>query len=341
MDNQPVIRAAILNAVSKGIRDIRRDPNRSIRRLVDLGMQFGRGRYQQTFFTDAHKTLKKRDSAYYALVTSLIRNADPKTLETLGFNVGYMSWTMGAKVIRAYEKREGVNVPWTVLVDLGRPAGRTPDLAALVEQGQKLGIYTYFLFAGEQTADLDSVLQTAERFSGSAFFLLSTDGAMNARLAASDALLCNTLVVPRGGDPSCPEIGGVLAKKKRMFGLNCEYNAVNADTLLSDAFLQNVVEQGYPFLFLISSGDCDEETRARVNAKVLAIRGDGRYPLFPIDLYNDLQQVDHIISDEQCMLVLGADGSVLYPAGTDAPAFGERTLEELIRLTMPRVRHHR
>ena len=52
MDNQPVIKAAIRNVVSKGIRDIRRDPNRSIRRLVDLGIQFGRGRYQQTFFTE-------------------------------------------------------------------------------------------------------------------------------------------------------------------------------------------------------------------------------------------------------------------------------------------------
>jgi hypothetical protein len=341
MDNQPVISAAILNAVSKGIRDIRRDPNRSIRKLVELGMQFGRGRYQQTFFTDAHRTLKKSDSAYYALVTSLIRNVEPKTLETLGFNVGYMSWTMGAKAIRAYEKKEGVNVPWTVLVDLARPTERTLDLSRLVEQGQRLGIYTYFLFVGEQTADLDAVLQTAERFSGSAFFLLSTGGAMNARLAASDALLCNTLIVPRGGDPSCPEIGGMLAQKKRMFGLNCEYNAVNADALLSDAFLQSVVEQGYPFLFLISSADCDEGTRARVSAGVLALRGGGRYPLFPIDLYNDVQQVDHIISDEQCMLVLGADGALLYPADADAPAFGEQTLGELIRLTMPRVRHHR
>jgi len=341
MDNQTVIKAAIQNVVSKGIRDIRRDPNRSIRKLVDLGMQFGTGRYQQTFFTDAHKTLKKRNSAYYTLVTSLIRNVDPKTLETLGFSVGYMSWTMGAKVIRAYEKKEGFNVPWTVLVDLSRPAETILDLEQLVEQGQRLGIYTYFLFVGEHTPDPDSMLSLAERFGSSAFFLVSVDAAMNARMAASDELLCNTLIVPRGGDPACPEIGGVLSQKKRMFGLNCEYNAVNADTLLSDAFLQNVVEQGYPFLFLIPSLDCDPATRERVNAAVLALRVSGRYPLFPIDLYNDLQQVDHIISDEHCMLALGADGSVLYPKGVQGLTFQGRTLEELIRLTMPRVHHHR
>jgi hypothetical protein len=341
MDNQPVIRAAIHSAVIKGIRDIRRDPNRSIRRLVDLGMQFGKGRYQQTFFTDAHRTLKKRNSAYYTLVTSLIRNVDPQTLETLGFNVGYMSWTLGAKTIRAYEKEQGVNVPWTILVDLNRPARRTLDLDRLVDEGQKLGIYSYFLFLGEHTGPLDTLLAVAGRYSGSAFFLFSLDEAMNGRMAECDAFLSNTLIVPRGGSDADPSIGALLTQKKRMFGLNCEYNALNADRLLSDEFLQAVVDQGYPFLFLIPSLTCEADTRRRVSDKVLDLRARGRYPLFPVDLFNDLQQVDHLISDEHCMLALGTDGSVLYPAETDELNLNEHTLEELIRLTMPRVHHRR
>lgn len=97
MENQSVIKAAIQSAVSKGIRDIRRDPNRSIRKLVDLGMQFGKGSNQKSFFTDAQSALKNRRSAYYPLVTSLIRNVDEQTLQTLGLNVGYMSWNYGRK----------------------------------------------------------------------------------------------------------------------------------------------------------------------------------------------------------------------------------------------------
>ncbi|MDD3214902.1 MAG: hypothetical protein PHY64_14620 [Eubacteriales bacterium] len=341
MDNQTIIKAAIRNAVNKGIRDIRRDPNRSIRKLVDLGMQFGKGSHQQSFFTDAQSALKKRDSAYYTLVTSLIQNVDPDTMETLGFNVGYMSWTMGAKVIRAYEKEQRVNVPWTLLLNLNQSNRKMLDLASLVEQGQKLGIYTYFLYIGRQTVELDEILHVAEQYGSSAFFLLSADESMNERMAATDALLCNTLIVPRGGDPSCPDIGGILAQKKRMFGLNCEYNAVNADTLLSDAFLQSVVRQGYPFLFLISSSDCDSATRKRVYDTVLELRGKGHYPLFPVDLYKDVQQVDHIISDEHCMLILNKDGSVIYPADAGGLSFENHTLEELIQLTMPRVHHHR
>ncbi|MCE5344278.1 MAG: hypothetical protein LLF96_11950, partial [Eubacteriales bacterium] len=249
--------------------------------------------------------------------------------------------TLGAKVIRAYEKEHGVNVPWAILIDLTAPAPRALDLAALVEQGQKLGIYSYFLFIAERTAALESLFAVAQRFSGSAFFLFSTDVSTNERLAASDELLSNTLFVPRGGSSTYPEIGALLMQKKRMFGLNCEYNAINADVLLSDAFLQTVINQGYPFLFLIPSLTCDAGTRKRVNDEVLSLRGHGRYPLFPMDLYDDLQQVDHIISDEHCMLALGPDGSVLYPASAGNLNLREHTLEELIWLTMPRVHHHR
>lgn len=341
MDNQPVIKAAIRNVVSKGIRDIRRDPNRSIRRLVDLGIQFGRGHYQQTFFSDAQSALKKRQSAYYELVTSLIRNVEPKTLETLGFNVGYMSWTQGAKTIRTYEKEHGVNVPWTILLDLNRPTAHPLDMNRLIDEGEKMGIYTYFLFVGKQTIDLDALLTAAEMHGSSAFFLLSADEETNNDLARSDALFRNTLLVPCGSQNALPAAGGLLSEKRRMFGLNCEYNEINAEAYLSDTFLQSVVQEGYPFLFLYPAHGCDPAVRAHVYNQIVAIRSRGRYPLFPVELVNDVQQVDHIISNESCMLVLSSDGSLVYPADTGTERFGTLSLAALIERAMPHVHHHR
>ncbi len=341
MDNQPVIKAAIRNVVSKGIRDIRRDPNRSIRRLVDLGIQFGRGRYQQTFFTDAQSALKKKQSAYYELVTSLIRNVEPKTLETLGFNVGYMSWTQGAKTIRAYEKEHGINVPWTILLDLNSPTPHPLEMSRLVDEGEKMGIYTYFLFVGTQTADFDALLSAAEAHGNSAFFLFSADEETNQILTRSDALIRNTLLVPRGSQAKLPAAGALLSEKKRMFGLNCEYNEVNAEEYLSEAFLQSVVREGYPFLFLLPAPGCDPAVCAHVYDQIVEIRSRGRYPLFPVELINDVQQVDHIISNESCMLVLSSDGSLVYPANTGTERFGILSLATLIEQAMPRVRHHR
>lgn len=214
MENHTVVKAAIRNVVSRGIRDIRRDPHRSIRRLVDLGIQFGRGQNQQTFFLDAHSALKNPRSPYYQLVTSLTHNVDLQTLETLGLNVGYMSWTMGAKVIRAYEKENGVNIPWTLLVDTGRPQARTFDFLRLVEEGQRLGIYTYFLFVGSGTGSLAPWLAAADRHRNSAFFLFSQDATANDQLASLEAALCNVLIVPRGGVPGVESLLASLAQKK-------------------------------------------------------------------------------------------------------------------------------
>ena len=341
MDNQTVIKAAIRSAVTKGIRDIRRDPNRSLRRLVDLGIQFGRGSYQQTFFSDAQNALKNRNSGYYELVSSLIRSVDEQTLETLGLNVGYMSWTLGAQKIRAYEKEHGVNVPWTLLLKMDEQSTEPLDFAALVDQGQNLGIYTFFLFVGQRGMPLDSILPIAEQFSNCAFFMLAGDEATNDQLFQSAELPRNMLFVPRGDDPRSAQIGAELVQKKRMFGFHCEYNATNAEHLLSDVFLQSIIRQGTPFLFLIAATDCDRATRDRVHAQVLALRAQGRYPLFPIDLYRDVQQVDHIISNESCLLALDASGAVLYPPQPTPVTLHDHTLEALIGLTMPPVRHKR
>jgi len=341
MDNQPVIKAAIQSAVSKGIRDIRRDPNRSIRKLVDLGMQFGKGRNQKSFFTDTQSVLKNSNSVYYALVTSLIRNVDPQTLETFGINIGYMSWTMGAKMIRAYEKERGVNVPWAILLRCNMPAAKPLDLSRLVAEGQALGIFAYFLFVGSQTERLADMLATVAQCHTCAFFLMAEDAATNARLAELDMALPNAMFLPRGGAPEYPDTADTLCRKKRIFSLNCEYSAANADWLLSEPFLKSVVERDYPFLILTPADTCDPETRARVGAEVIALRAAGRYPLYPIDLYADVQRVDHIISDESCMLMLGADGLPIYPAGIGQSYGAELSLEALIRLSMPSVRRHR
>ena len=341
MDNQPVIRAAIQSAVSKGIRDIRRDPNRSIRRLVDLGIQFGKGQYQQTFFSDAQLALRNRHSAYYPLVTSLIRNVDAKTLETFGLNIGYMSWTMGAKAIRTYEKEHGVNVPWTIILRLDQPTQTPLRLASLVEQGQALGIYTYFVYISSQTANPSALLSTMEQQTNSAFFVLSADVETNLWMAGQNTLPPNTLMVPLCDSEGETQVGDAFAKLRRLFGFCCVYDANNADQLLSDVFMERMVAQGCPILFYLPAPGCDPETIHRVYTSLLALRGAGRHPLFPIALPEDIRQVDHIISNEQCMLELGADGTVLRPEGSASLSVEQLSLEALIGQTMPRVRHHR
>lgn len=337
LDNQNVIKAAVQNAVSKGIRDIRRDPRRSIRKLVDLGVQMGKGRFQKLFFEDAQTMLKNENSCYYDLVTSLVMNTEPKTLETVGVSIGYMSWSKGARAIREYEAAHEANVPWTLFFDLDQPSPAI-DLSALVQQGQQIGIHTCFLLIGKNTPDLLGLLKTLERLNDCAFILLSESAETSQALAESTLKLRNVVIAPAFDQDNLALISEKLHQKGRLTALARMYDEHNADEVLRDAFLRETISLGYPFLLLAPTPDCGKETQRAVREAVLALRAGQRYPVFIVDLYSDVAEVDRIISDEPCAMSICGDGTVFSSAG---PCEGlnavSQPLSELIARAMPRA----
>lgn len=52
------------SVVKRTLKDIKDNPERSIRNLVDMALQFSGGRFQQDFFTTAQTMLQNENSAY-------------------------------------------------------------------------------------------------------------------------------------------------------------------------------------------------------------------------------------------------------------------------------------
>ena len=104
--------------VKRMLKEIRESPERNTRNLVDMALQFSRGRFQQHFFGAAQTMLQKEDSGYYALVRDTVAWADLDRLYTFGMNLGYNGCTAGARRIRENEKRLGCNIPRTILLEL-------------------------------------------------------------------------------------------------------------------------------------------------------------------------------------------------------------------------------
>ena len=92
-------RAIIRSAVQKSIREIRQDPKRGIRKMVDLALHFSHGRFQRKILEVMQKELSNPSSAYYSIVTDLAANVKPENLEQFGMDLGYNSWTHGAQII--------------------------------------------------------------------------------------------------------------------------------------------------------------------------------------------------------------------------------------------------
>ena len=115
MEMNELRRAIIRSAVQKSIREIRQDPKRGIRKMVDLALHFSHGRFQRKILEVMQKELSNPSSAYYSIVTDLAANVKPENLEQFGMDLGYNSWTHGAQIIRNHEAEHGYNVPWCLL----------------------------------------------------------------------------------------------------------------------------------------------------------------------------------------------------------------------------------
>ncbi|MDD7388882.1 MAG: hypothetical protein PUG60_04330 [Lachnospiraceae bacterium] len=104
MDVRKLNRGLIELAVSQGIREIRQDPKRGVRRLSDLGEHFAGRWFSDNIFVQIHEILKREDSKYFKLIQNLLDYVDEETIKCFGINLGYNSWTCGVSRMRQQQE---------------------------------------------------------------------------------------------------------------------------------------------------------------------------------------------------------------------------------------------
>jgi len=67
MENS-VNRIMVNTIVKKAIHDLKTDPERTVRNLVDMALKFADSRFQQQFYSGAQSLLTNENSGYYTLV---------------------------------------------------------------------------------------------------------------------------------------------------------------------------------------------------------------------------------------------------------------------------------
>ena len=335
MEMNELRRAIVRSAVHKGIEEVREDPKRGIRKLVDLGSHFSRGRFQKLTFEVMQKELTDADSAYYAMVMRLIRCVRPEILEEFGLNVGYNIWTHGAQVIRAHEAKHGYNVPWCLVLDLRQGMGY--DVDELMRQGEKLGIYAYMVFGGGRK-ELDELYPIFRRHRDCAVMVL---------LRTPELPLVNVenvsnvmLLVPQC-EPGVRESAAELEKRGCLYGTWVHYSDGKAGAILSGAAEELAEELGAVTLMAVSEPGTSEETRERVVEYAMKAREHKRHLPFLAEFFSDIERIDRIISVEPCMLGIHADGTVFTAQGS-RPNLNVQNiaLEDILMCTMPRVTYN-
>ncbi|MCD7734703.1 MAG: hypothetical protein LUH48_06205 [Clostridiales bacterium] len=317
------------------IRELKRTPRRGIRNMVDLALNFCHGRFQRAFFESAQRLLQNEQSAYYELAYDLVNRVDADRLMTFGMNLGYNSCTSGAKTIRRIEADEGYNIPWlaTVMVSGDQYLEREDTYCSLIDQGRKLGIYSWQLFSRGNAAEL---LALPRKYPDCAFALFCAPEEWDDALLEEAAPLYNLLPVVRYEDGT-EEVCRRMRERGLFYAVHVLYGPEELADIQSGELFACTEPFGAAFTMLMPKEDCPEETRQEVYAAVTQARQSQRYRTIPWDILGDSCMVDSVISEDECFAVFAPSGDlILAEEAEEQLNLFQMPLTDILRAAYPK-----
>jgi len=290
-----VKRVLIETMVCRALRDMETDPGRSVRNLVDLGLYFAKGRFQKEFLSELHEMLENEHSAYYPMFRDLVTHVERERLLTFGMNIGYNSCTWGANIIRKIESEEHFNIPWSMVLEISCDTflASPEQYESLVEQGEKLGIYTWFLFIDKKPMELFSLI---DNHRDCAFVLFCSPALIDERVLSDIAELHNLMIAVRWEEKTT-DVCTRLREEKLLYSVYVP----GYDSLLPQietGSLFDETDEAHPLFTVIlpfpGSNPCNCHDR------IVKLRSEQVYQTIPWDFVGDSCTIDGVISDYFC-----------------------------------------
>ena len=329
--------ALIETTVKQAIKRIQDDPERSIRNLVDMGLLFSNGKFQQRFLEVIQQMLQNEQSSYYRLISDLIANVDSKRITTFAINLGYNSCTRGARMIRKIESEQGYNVPWSIFLTIDDRNFRKheDEYFSLFEQGQSLGVYTWFLFSNQ---GMESCLKLAEKYIDNAFLIFCHPNDITPALLDEAVELYNIMFVvayENETDQTC----NLLRKRNFLYSIYYSYTEDDMVEILNGNILADIQELHPVFTLFHPSNDCPLPIQQLVYEFVLETRMKQNYITIPFDLIRDMKYIDEIISEDASFIFFDKNGfcfSKLTGFSETTYNFLEYSLVDMLKSIVPK-----
>ena len=334
--------AAVKAAVESGLSALERDPVRGARNMLDLGQYFSHTHRQKAFFQMAKNVLGRKHSRYINLIKRAMASVDRETLKTVGINLGYFSWSRGARVIRSVEAECGFNVPWSFVIrmeDVGEGSLTVDEARGFIAQARELGAHTFWITLSTERADADGIIDMCGQFRDCAFILLTpaeliTPSVAERALAQHNVAFC----VRSGAEDALARAAEILRNARLMYGLYMIYDDANCERILSGGAILHADEIGGVFVMFVHAPGSSEDCRARVHEYAMREKTAPDRPVFIIDFFSDLDAVDGIISSQPCYIEVDARGGISATPWGKPEGVNVRThsLSEALSILAPR-----
>lgn len=304
-------RVLIETIVRKALREIQDSPERTIRNLVDMAQHFAKGRFQRHFFEASQKMLENENSPYYVLVKDTAYHVDPERLLAFGINVGYNSCTLGARRIREIEEKEGYNIPWALPLYLEAKTleDHMEQYQRLIAQGEKLGIYTWFLICHDQPFDVMGLIADHP----DSAFVLFFHKEYGCPQLLEEAADLKQLLLAVEYDEDQMDFCAQMRDMGMLYAVYDEYDDETAEDIFSGERLW-AMQQMHPHVaVLIGAAGCSEQVRHKVYDHVISSRAQQIYQMIPWEFTMDNRFVDTVISTDACLAGFTASGQLYTP----------------------------
>ena len=296
--------------VKKSIRDLKTDPERTIRNLVDMALQFADSRFQQEFYTSAQRLLSNEKSGYYALVKDTISKINEQTLLTFSMNLGYNGLYQGGKRIRETQQRDGYHIPWSISLTVGEDA-LCDRHHRLIDQGEELGIHTWHLFSSH---GIHECLTLAQCHPDSAFAIFCDRQEIDLTvLDYADDIHNIALFVPYDADADV--VCELMRSAGMLYGIYQCYTEQNLPALESGKLLGDIQRLHPAVAVFIPQFHCQRQLRERAYAAITQARLAQECHTIPWELYSDSLLVDDIISGKPCWVGFDSFGQLNTDTG--------------------------
>lgn len=304
-----ISRILIESVINKTLKDITVSPRRTARNLIDMGVNFSKGRFQKLFLSSAQEFLQNQNSAYYDLITDVSDHVDKKIISTFGMNLGYNGCTRGAKKIREIKKNRHFHVAWSLSLALDKEKMEEDCSVyrSIISQGKALGIFVYLLKTEE--GQLGMLLPLLEENQDCAFVLFLENTELPQYFLTDIRKIRNTMICVKDSEKAadlCPR----LREEHLLYAIYSYYSEENEESIVSGRWLHEMMALHPYFVLLAPFPSCCPETCNRVYEYILSVRNGQKDAVIAMDLLQDSWKINEIISEESCDVGFNADGSV-------------------------------
>ncbi|MCC8196052.1 MAG: hypothetical protein LIO49_04490 [Ruminococcus sp.] len=315
--------------VGKKLEAMRNNPDRESRNLVDLALGLSAGRFQKHFLSIAHSMLEDENSPYYALIHDAIKNVGTANILKFGMNIGYNSFTAGAKTIRNLEKECGYNIPWVITFYVDDKSFSQEAYTEAIRQGKKMGIYTYVFFCkgipGKLTEIFDGETECA-------FMLFSDAESIEKEILSQASEIKNLMLCVKYSD-SAAEVCEDLRSKKALYSLWYEYDK---NPMCEE--LLNTADELHPILTFFVNTEDDYAGYSEVYREAYTLRDTRTVASVPLEFSGTARMIDEIISDDACIAVFNESGKLIsVDSSAEEQNFKNQPLSEIFETCYPKA----